>query len=85
MPNRSHQQNKAHRGAPPACTTRTVGGQQEIGGVLLREPSDLIDLLLDLQTLQVIELRLVALESAVHIVFTPAMGLVLALRRTERM
>lgn len=38
--------------------------------VLLRQPSDLIDLLLDLQTLKVVKLGLMALESAVDIVFT---------------
>lgn len=63
---------------------RTVGGEQEIGCVLLREPSDLVDLLLDLQALQVIELRLVALEGAVDIVLSPAMGLVFALQEGNR-
>lgn len=62
----------------------TVGGKQEIGCVLLREPSDLVDLLLYLQTLQVIELRLVALEGAVDIVLSPAMGLVFALQEGHR-
>lgn len=59
----------------------TVGGEQEIRRVLLGQPSDLIDLLLNLQALQVIELWLVALEGAVDIVLSPAVGLVLALQR----
>lgn len=59
----------------------TIGGEQEIRRVLLRQPSYLIDLLLNLQALQVIELWLVALEGAVDIVLSPAVGLVLALRR----
>lgn len=67
---------------PPRA--RTVGGEQEIGCILLREPSYLIDLLLYLQTLQVIELRLVALEGAVDIVLSPAMGLVFALQEGEQ-
>lgn len=60
---------------------RTVGGEQEIRRILLWQPSDLIDLLLNLQALQVIKLRLVALEGAVDIVLSPAVGLVLALQR----
>lgn len=39
-------------------------------GVLLRQPSDLIDLLLDLQTLKVVELGLMALKCAVDIVLS---------------
>lgn len=69
-------------GRAGAARAPTVGGEQEIGGVLLGQPSDLIDLLLDLQALQVIELRLVALEGAVDIVLSPAVGLVLALQGT---
>lgn len=46
----------------------TVGGEEEVRGVLLRQPADLVDLLLDLQTLKVVELGLVALEGAVDIV-----------------
>lgn len=57
----------------------TVGGQQEVGRVLLRKPSDFVDLLLNLQTLQVVELRFVALECAVNIVLSPALRLALAL------
>lgn len=36
--------------------------------VLLGQPSDLVDLLFNLQTLQVVKVRLVALECAVDIV-----------------
>lgn len=46
----------------------TVGGEQEMCCILLRQPSDLVDFLLYLQTLQVVEVRLVALERAVDIV-----------------
>lgn len=41
-----------------------------MGWILSLEPSDLVDLLLNLQTLQVVELRLMALERAVHIVLS---------------
>jgi len=46
----------------------TIGGEQEMSGILLRQPSDLVDLLLYLQALQVVKVRLVALERAVDIV-----------------
>lgn len=49
-------------------------------GILLREPFDLVDLLLDLQALQVVKLGLVALEGAVHIVLTLAVRRVLTLQ-----
>ena len=52
-----------------------------MGGVLLRQPSDLVDLLLDLQTLQVVKLRLVALERAVDIVLSLGVWLCLTLER----
>lgn len=48
----------------------TIGGEEEVCGILLRQPSDLIDLLLNLQTLKVVKLRLVALECAVDIVLS---------------
>lgn len=50
-----------------------------MGSVLLRQPSDLIDLLLDLETFKVVEFGLMALESAVDIVFTLGEWLRLAL------
>ena len=59
----------------------TVGGEEEVCSVLLGQPSDLVDLLLDLQALQVVELWLVALEGAVHVVLPPPLGLALALHR----
>lgn len=68
------------RAGEPWPWSHTVGGEQEIGCILLWEPSYFIDLLFYLQTLQVIELWLVALESAVNIVFSPAVGLVFALQ-----
>lgn len=46
-----------------------------MGGILLREPFDLVDFLLYLQALEIVELGLVALESAVDII------LALAVRR----
>lgn len=53
----------------------TVGGEQKVRCVLLREPFDLVDLLLDLQTLQVVKLGLVTLECAVNVVLPSTMGL----------
>lgn len=61
----------------PASETLTVRGQQELCGVFLWQPADLVDLLLDLQTLQVVELGLVALERAVNVVVAAALCLVL--------
>lgn len=46
----------------------TIGGEQEMCSILLWQPSDLVDLFLDLQTLQVVKVGLVALECAVDIV-----------------
>lgn len=57
----------------------TIGGEEEVSGVLLRQPSDLIDLLLDLQTLKVVELGLMALEGAVDVVLSLGERLNLAL------
>lgn len=48
----------------------TICGQEEVCSILLRQPSDLIDLLFNLQTLKVIKLGLVALECAVDIVLS---------------
>ena len=61
----------------------TIGREEEVGGVLLRKPSDLVDLLLDLKALQVVKLWLVALEGAVHVVLPPSLGLALALLRGD--
>lgn len=67
----------------PASETLTVRGQQELCGVFLWQPADLVDLLLDLQTLQVVELGLVALKSAVNIVLPSSVWLVLTLKKTK--
>lgn len=68
----------------PRLQGLTIGGQQRVGGVLLREPFDLVDFFLYLQALQVVKLWLVALEGAVHIVFTLAVGCVLALQGNQK-
>lgn len=57
----------------------TIGGEEEVCSVLLRQPSDLIDLLLDLEALKVVELRLMALKGAVDIVLSLGEWLSLAL------
>lgn len=57
----------------------TIGGQEELCSVLLRQPSDLIDLLLNLQTLKVVEFGLMALKGAVDIVLSLGEGFSLAL------
>jgi hypothetical protein len=44
------------------------------------QPPDFVDLLLNLETLEVVEFRLVALESAVHIVFPSPRNAILALK-----
>lgn len=62
----------------------TVGGQQEVGCILLRKPSDFVDLLLDLQTLQVVKLWFVALECAVNIVLSSTLRLALTLQEKHR-
>ena len=66
------------------CVSLTIGGEKEVRSVLLRQPPDLIDLLLNLQTLKVVELRLMALKGAVHIVLSLGKWLTLALwKQTE--
>ena len=57
----------------------TVSRQKELRCVLLRQPSDLVDLLLDLKAFQVVKLGLVALEGAVNIVLSSALWLTLTL------
>lgn len=63
----------------PVSVCFTIGGKEEVCGVLLWQPSDLIDLLLNLQTLKVVKLRLVALKCAVDIVLSLGEWLSLAL------
>lgn len=59
--------------------TPTVGRQEKLRCVLLRQPSDLVDLLLNLKALQVVKLRLMALEGAVDVVLAPTLWLTLTL------
>lgn len=58
----------------------TIGGQEEIGGILLWQPTDFVDLLLNFQAFQVVKLGLVALKGAVNIVLPPTVRLVLTLQ-----
>lgn len=46
----------------------TIGGEEEMCRILLWQPSDLVDFLFNLQTLQVVKVWLVALERTVDIV-----------------
>lgn len=48
----------------------TIGGEEEVGGVMRRQPANLIDFLFNLQTFQVIELRLMTLKCTVNIIFS---------------
>lgn len=57
----------------------TIGREEEVCSVLLRQPSDLIDLLLDLEALKVVELGLMALKGAVDVVLSLGEWLSLAL------
>ncbi len=59
----------------------TICRQKELCCVLLRQPSNLVDLLFDLKAFQVIKLRLVALEGAVNIVLSSTLRLILTLNR----
>lgn len=63
----------------------TIGGKQEVCSVLLRQPSNLIDLLLNLQTLKIVEFGLMALKGAVDIVLSLGEGLSLALWKEKEM
>lgn len=54
-----------------------------MGGILLREPLDLVDLLLYLQTLEIVELRLVALESAVDVILALAVRRIFTLQGNQ--
>lgn len=73
----AHTQTRTHTRAhrhTQACRL-TVGGQEGVGSILLGKPFDLVDFLLYLQALEIVELRLMALESAVDVI------LALAVRR----
>lgn len=54
-----------------------------MGGILLREPLDLVDFLLYLQTLEIVELWLVALESAVDVILALAVWRIFALQGNQ--
>lgn len=58
----------------------TIGGQQGVGSILLRKPLDLVDLLLYLQALEIVKLRLVALEGAVDIILALAVRCIFTLQ-----
>lgn len=47
----------------------TIGGEEEVGGVMWRQPANLIDFLFNLQTFQVIKLRLMTLKCTINIIF----------------
>lgn len=53
----------------------TVGGEEKMCSVLLRQPFNLVNFLFDLQTLQIVKVGLVALERAVDIVLPGVAGL----------
>jgi len=53
----------------PQLDRLVVGREQKVHGVLLLQPPNLIDLLLNLQRLEVVELGLVRLECRIDIVF----------------
>ena len=54
-----------------------------MGGILLREPLDLVDFLLYLQTLEIVELWLVALESAIDVILALAVWRIFALQGNQ--
>lgn len=60
----------------------TIGGKEEVRGVLALAPPDLVDLLLDLQALEVVKLGFVALEFGVELVLASLLGLV-ALKKDD--
>lgn len=61
----------------------TICRQKELCCILLRQPSNLVDLLLDLKAFQVVKLRLVALEGAVNIVLSSTLWLILTLKKWQ--
>lgn len=53
----------------PQLDLLVVGGQHKVGRILARiQPTNRVDLLLDLQTLEIVKLRLVTLEGRVQII-----------------
>lgn len=59
----------------------TIGAEQRVGCILLWQPLDLVDFFLNFQALQIVELGLMALESAVNIVLPLAVRLIFTLQR----
>lgn len=55
-----------------------------MSSILLGQPSDLVDLLLNFKALQVVKLRFMALKSAVNIVFSTALRLILTLKKQQQ-
>lgn len=51
--------------------------------IFLRQPSDLVDLLLNLKAFQVVKLWFMTLERAVNIVFSSALWQILTLRNRK--
>lgn len=62
----------------------TVCRQKELCGILLRKPSNLVDLFLNLKAFQVIKLWLVALEGAVNVVLASTLWLTLTLNNDKQ-
>ena len=62
-----------HFTCSPSVTHRTVSCEKEQGRSRARllDPANLVDLLLYFQALEVVKLRLVALEGAEHVVVAP--------------
>lgn len=61
----------------------TIGWQQEVCGIFLGKPADLIDLLLNFQTLQIVKLGLVTLERAVDVILRTTLRDVLTLPKDK--
>ena len=61
-----------------------IGGEEEAGSILLRQPADLVDLFLDFQAFQVVKLRLMALKGAVNIVLPPPVWLIFTLQTEKK-
>lgn len=65
-------------------TILTIGRQKKLCRIPLRQPSDFVNLLFNLKALQVVKLRLMALEGAVHIVFPSSLWPILFLDDDRR-
>lgn len=71
---------------PQRCllTQLTVSGEKEVCCILLGQPPYFVDLLLNLKTLQVVKLWLVALKCAVNVVLPSSLRLILTLDERQR-